>query len=220
MKYLLALLFLMGSLCSNGQIAYGLIAGPQVTSSHYVVRDLSQKNHLKYGFQFGGMLKIPFESNLYFVPMGFYSLKGYKVDFTRFAFPPDTSAVNNNTRIHTFELATLLEVELNSNPSHFFIRGGPSADFQLTGHENFDRKNAGPVSRTMKFSFADYGHFGFNLLAHFGYESEKGYSIFLQYTYGVGSINNADNGPQIFHRAFGISFGYLFHKERITGESK
>ena len=68
--------------------------------------------------------------------------------FNRYAFPPDTLATDNNTSIHTFELAFLLQFDLGKRHGHFFIKAGPSLDFQLAGKEKDDElkqllKNAG-----------------------------------------------------------------------------
>ncbi|MEI9808721.1 MAG: hypothetical protein WDO16_13155 [Bacteroidota bacterium] len=59
-------------------------------------------------------------------------------------------AADNNTSIHTFELAFLLQYDLGKNPQHFFIKAGPSLDFQLAGKEKFkpDERQL-PVSRNM-----------------------------------------------------------------------
>jgi hypothetical protein len=197
----------------NAQVQWSIFGGPQIISSRYVIRDHKQESSLKYGFQAGIGLKIPFEEKLSFAPQGFYSLKGYKVKLTQPSFPPDTNAVDNNTTIHTVELAPLLQYDFGTGESHFFLRAGPSLDIQLFGHETFNRANEPVVNRKMKFSFSDYGHFGANLLLHFGYESDKGWTFYGQYTCGFGSIINTDNGPRVFHRAAGLCFGYFFHRK-------
>ena len=76
----------------------------------------------KYGFHLGANLKVPFENKLYFAPAVFYSLKGYKVKFNQPSVLPDSLAVDNNTTIHTFELAALFQYDFTSNPNHFFVK--------------------------------------------------------------------------------------------------
>jgi hypothetical protein len=88
------------------------------------------------------------------------------------------------------------------------------------GKETFNQSSGGSVSRNMKFGFADYGRIGANFLAHFGYETGSGFVFFAQYTYGIGSINNADGGPHIFHRAFGISIGKYLNREKIVIDTR
>jgi hypothetical protein len=187
------------------QPAFGIFAGPQVTTAKYSVRGIKQPTETKYGFHLGGMLKVPFEGKLYFAPAAFYSLKGYKVTLNEKAFPPDTTANDNNTTLHTFELAALLQIDLGKNPSHLFIRLGPSIDIQLAGKEKFNTKNGTAVNRSMKFGFDNYGYFGANVLLQFGYEMKQGISIAALYGHGIGSINNADYGPSIRHRAYGLT---------------
>jgi hypothetical protein len=197
----------------KAQLQWSVFGGPQVTFARYVIGEKKQEEKMKYGFQLGLGLKVPFENRIYFVPQVFYSLKGYKVTFDRPSVPPDLLAIDNNTTLHTFEIAPLLQLDLNGTPSHFFVRLGPSIDVQMFGHESFNRSAGGPVNRKMKFGFEDYGHFGANLLVHFGYETSNGFSFYAQYTHGFGSVINTDNGPRVYHRAAGISIAYSFRKK-------
>ncbi|MES1198097.1 MAG: porin family protein, partial [Chitinophagaceae bacterium] len=191
MKIFLITATLFITLTASGQVDLNVFAGPQATATKYTIRNEKQKNDSKIGFQAGIGLKIPFEGNLSFSPAAFYSMKGYKVTFNQYAFPPDVNAKDNNTTIHTFELAILLQYDFNNEPDHFFIKGGPSLDFQLIGHETFNLLTGGSVDRDMKFSYGDYGHYSANMLAQFGYETSSGLIIFAQYSHGLASINNA-----------------------------
>lgn len=204
----------------NGQNRFGIFGGPQITTARYSVEGHKQKTDNKYGFQAGATMKVPFEGSLYFAPTAFYSMKGYKVAFTQFAFPPDQNATDNNTVLHTFELAALLQVDLGANPGHFFIKGGPSLDFQLFGKEKYNLQNGGEVNKSMKFDYAAYGHFSANAIAIFGYETIDGFSIFAQYSHGLASINNADMGPKIKHRAYGITIGKYFNNKKIVIDTR
>jgi hypothetical protein len=155
-------------------------------------------------------MKALFEGRLYFAPAVFYSLKGYKVTFSRYAYPPDPNAQDNNTTLHTFEIAPMLQYDFSDQPGHLFIKAGPSIDFQIAGKEKFNLLSGGSVDRSMKFSFGDYGRFGTSAIAQFGYETGSGFILFAQYTHGLGSINNFDEGPKIRHRVWGISLGKYF----------
>lgn len=209
------------TLIANSQFDVGIFAGPQATGARYTILNQKQKNDLKYGFQAGVGLKVPFENKLFFAPAGFYSLKGYKVTLTQFVYPPDTAAINNNTTIHTFELAALLQYDFSSNPSHLFIKAGPSLDFHLFGKESFNLKNGSSVNRSMKYSAdGDYGHFSANMLAQIGYETGSGFFIFAQYTHGMASTNNEDKGPKIRHRAYGISIGKYLNRKKIVMDTR
>ncbi|MBK5271498.1 MAG: hypothetical protein JJE22_10840 [Bacteroidia bacterium] len=66
----------------------------------------------------------------------------------------------------------------------------------------------------MKFSYTDYGHFSANMLAQFGYETGSGLILFAQYSFGLASINNADYGPEIRHRIYGISIGKYINSKK------
>lgn len=209
------------SLTASSQLEVGLFAGPQATGARYTILNQKQKNEIKYGFHAGVAFKTQFEDKLYFSPAAFYSLKGYNVALSQFVYPPDTNAINNNTSIHTFELAALLQYDFSNNPGHFFIKAGPSLDFHLTGKETFDLKDGSSVSRNMKFSMeGDYGRFSANMLGQFGYESGSGFMIFLQYTHGMASTNNEDKGPKIRHRAFGLSIGKFLNRKKIVIDTR
>lgn len=197
---------------SFAQVKLNIFGGPQITSAKYKVQGEAQSTDLKYGAQIGTSLKIPFENNLYFAPSFYYSLKGYKVTLNKPAFPPSDKAINNDTRLHTLEGAALLQYDLSKNPSHLFIRSGFAFDLAINGKEKFDTLPRGSVSRNMKFSFADYGLITASANFHFGYETANGLIIFAHYAHGIGSLNNADYGPRIFHRIAGISLGYYLRK--------
>jgi hypothetical protein len=198
----------------QAQSRFGIFAGPQASSARYSIDGEKQSTSYKYGFQLGAGWKIPFDNQLYFAPAAFYSMKGYKVELDRPSYPPDPYATNNDTRLHTFELAFLLQYDLGKKPSHFFLKAGPSLDFQLKGTEKFERSNGSPVDRSMIFSFGDYGRYAASFLFQFGYEAPSGWFGFAQYNHGVGSFNNADHGPKILHRVWGLSVGHYFGKKK------
>src|SRR5450755_1286750 len=99
--FLLTLITLFITFFASSQPAWNIFAGPQATSSHYTIGGVRQDNTAKIGFQAGIGCKVPFDNQLSFSPVAFYSLKGYKVTLNRYSFPPDSSAIDNNTTIHT-----------------------------------------------------------------------------------------------------------------------
>jgi len=200
-------------LCS-AQVQLSLFGGPQVTSSKYTINGKKQPNNQKYGFQLGSSVKVPFENNLYFSPALFYSLKGYKVKFNQMSYPPDSLAIDNNTSIHTIELAVLLQYDFTQQPNHFFVKLGPSLDFQISGKEKFNRSNRTEDDRQMVYGFNSYGRYGANVLMQFGYETKDGLLLFAQYSHGIGNLNNVDNGPGIWHRVVGLSIGKYLNKKK------
>ncbi|MCZ2460074.1 MAG: PorT family protein [Chitinophagales bacterium] len=210
----LLLTALFATITVQSQVKIGLFAGPQATTARYIVEDNKQSVSNKYGFQLGVNSKIAFDNNLYFAPQVFYSLKGYKATLANHSYPPDATAVDNNITIHTLELAALLQVDLSKQPNHFFLRGGPSLDFQLFGREKFHLLNGDYVSRQMKYGFQEYGHYAANAIAQFGYETASGFTVFANYGFGLTNISNVDGGPNIRHRVLGLSVSqYLLRKK-------
>jgi Outer membrane protein beta-barrel domain len=213
-KFFFISFFSLFCIAVSAQIQTSIFAGPQMSSSKYTINGKKQSTSYKYGFHAGAGLKIPFENRLYFSPAAFYSLKGYEVKLNQPSFPPDLLAIDNNTTIHTFETAFLLEYELGKQPDHFFLKVGPSLDFQLFGKEKFNRSDNKYISQDMKFSFGDYGRVAANAILQLGYQTKSGLLLSAQYSHGMGSINNADNGPRIKHRVFGISIGKFLAKKK------
>jgi len=203
---LLAFAGLVMALSLDAQIRTHIFAGPQINGASYKILDEKQSTQFKPGFMIGGGIKVPFDNQLYFAPVAFYSLKGFKVDLTTPSFPPDTSAVSNDLTVHSVELGFLLQFDFSPASSHLFLRTGPSLDFALIGKEKFVKPNGTTVNRNMKFGFGDYGHYLASGIVQFGYETEKFY-LMGQYHGTLGSISNADDGPKIKHRSFGISAG-------------
>lgn len=212
MKILFSAIVLLLSTSVNSQVQFGVFAGPQVTGVHYVIEDKKQESSLKVGVNAGVQMKVPFEGRLSFAPSIMYNMRGYKVKFDRPVFPPDPSAVDNNTTFHTIELGFLLQHDFNLNADHYFIRFGPSLDFPLFGNEKFNTNTGSKVDRAMKFSFADYGHYLASAIAQFGYEKDNGLFFYAYYNFSLTSMNNADNGPIISNRAAGITIGKYFKK--------
>src|SRR6185436_1358078 len=114
-RLLLVMVILMAASVVNGQLSFGVFGGPQSTSSRYTIEKTVQKTDYKYGYQGGVCWSISLEGNLHFAPSLFYSLKGYKVNYNKPAYPPDMTATDNSVRLHTFEIAPLLQVNISKN---------------------------------------------------------------------------------------------------------
>jgi len=216
MKILFSAITLLLTITANCQVEYGLFAGPQATGVRYMINDIKQESSLKIGVNAGFQMKVPFEGRLSFAPSIMYNLRGYKVKFDSPSFPPDLSAIDNNTSFHTIELAFLLQHDFNLEPGHFFIRFGPSLDFALFGNETFNTNINTTVDRPMKFSFADYGHYLASAILQFGYEAKNGWFVYAHYNYSLTSMNNADNGPRIGNRAAGFTIGKYLKRNKVV----
>ena len=213
MKLRLVLLALTLGIYFHGvcQVRLNVFAGPQLTSSHYVVNGISQPVQSKVGFIAGIGAKVFFDNKLYFFPAVYYSMKGFKVTLNNPSFPPYELAKNNNLTIHTIEFAPLFQFDLSNKPDYWFARIGPSVDFAFYGTEKFDTLNgSGTVKRKMVFDYTVYGHFTASANVQLGYQTSNGLGIFGFYSYGLGSMNNADGGPRILHRIGGIAVSKMF----------
>lgn len=217
---ILALGIVLCQLTIQAQNLTGFFLGPQMNTANYNVNYSMQKTDFTYGFQAGVMMKVPFDKGIFFVPTIFYSMKGYKVKFAQYTFPPDPLAADNEVKLHTLELGGLLQFDLGKKPSHAFVRVGPTLDFQLFGHEKFNLQTSGSVSRKMTFGYGDYGHYSANALAQLGFETESGFVVSLNYTYGLTSISNADGGPKILHRCIGFSIGKFLNAKKIILDTR
>lgn len=205
---------------ATAQNQLAVFGGLQGTSAKYLVNNQKQDVEMKIGGQAGLGIKVPFDGNLFFYPSAFYSMKGYDVTLKNPSFPPDLNAVNNNTTIHSFELAAMLQYDFGNKPSHFFLRIGPSLDFQLFGKEKFNLANGTTVSRNMSWAPGNYGRYSANLNTHLGFEIGGSFFIYGQYTLGAASISNADGGPRIRHRAFGLSLGKYLKRNKIVIDTR
>lgn len=197
---------------SPAQNRIALFVSPQATSATYTIKNTKQSTEHKFGFQTGAGLKIPFEKWLYFTPSLFYSMKGYRVTLNKPSFPPSSVAIDNNTRLHTVEIAPLLQVDFSNVPSHLFLQAGPAMDIVLSGNETFHTATGETITQKMTFSFSHYGRITASAIVRIGYEMVSGLFLFGHYAHGLGSLNNADGGPVINHRIFGIGAGKYFSK--------
>ncbi|MEJ0105362.1 MAG: outer membrane beta-barrel protein [Bacteroidota bacterium] len=118
--------------------------------------------------------------------------------------------MNNNVNVHTIETAFLLQYDFSKKPSHFFVKLGPSLDFQIIGKEKFDQVDGTRIKRNMKYGYASYGRYAASAIVHIGYEMSNTIFLSAHYTHGLTNLNNADAGPSISYRVIGITVGKYF----------
>ncbi|MBI5372125.1 MAG: PorT family protein [Sphingobacteriales bacterium] len=220
MNRLFIVLFLFTGMNMAAQNQVALFAGPQLSSANYSVQHQKQETTYKYGFHAGVSMKVPFDGFLYFAPAAFYSYKGYDVTYNLYNSLPDINAKDNSTRFHSFELAALLQFDLGRNPSHMFIKAGPSLDFMLFAKEKFNLAGGGSVSRNMKFGPGEYGRYSANFLGQLGYEKDGGFIVYFQYTYSPANLSNRDGGPSIKHKVIGLTFGKYLNRKKIVIDTR
>ena len=218
LKLTLTILVLNCYFITEAQVRLAAYAGPQIMTARYLVNENKQPASWKTGVMVGISAKVPFDNQLYFFPSVYYSLKGYKVTLNDPSFPPTQFAKNNDATLHTVAIAPLFQIDLTKNPSHPFVRFGPSADVAISGRERFDTVSRtgvrGSVDRPMIFSFGDYGRITAQINIHLGYETSSNLMVFAFYEHGIGSLNNADGGPIILHRIAGVSIGWFFAEKK------
>ena len=213
-RLLIVFIFSLCCYCTSAQKSeWGFIIGPQMTTVQYTVEGKKQETEYKPGAHAGVIVKIPFENLLYFTPSFYYSKKGYKVELKDPSFPPGADAVSNDVNVHVFEIAPLFNIDLSKQPDHLFVRFGPAIDAAFKGDEKIVLNNGDVVKQDMKFDFGEYGRFTSNAVIQFGYETAKGWMLYGQYSHGLGSMNNADHGPKIRHRVFGVTVGRFYRRK-------
>jgi hypothetical protein len=209
----LIICFCFLSAAAFSQVLFGVHAGVHNHTVDYKIKDTAQTVTGEFGYQAGVNLKVFFEGRLFFNPFLFYSLKKYKVQFNKPSYPPSDAAINNDVTMHTVEFAPLLQFDFSNNPSHFFVRFGPSLDVAISGTEKFVlNTNNTMQQQSMVFNNSQYSRFAASGVIHLGYEIKNSFSIFAHYEHGFVSRNNADDGPKIFHRTIGISLGKYLGK--------
>ncbi|MDB5250940.1 MAG: hypothetical protein JWP27_109 [Flaviaesturariibacter sp.] len=200
--------------CAAGQTTgYSIFAGAQMTDARYLVYGKKQETGSKPGGQAGFTFRIPFENRLSFTPSFYYSGKGFAVVLNDSASMPGIDVVRNDLSLHTFEIAPLFELRLGSSATYPFIAFGPTFDVAIAGTERRVLESGATVKRSMAFGSTSYGRFTAAALVRLGIQTRHGFFVFGHYSYGLGSLNNADYGPSIKHRIAGVSIGTALHRK-------
>jgi len=203
--------------CVTGfsQVQFGIFAGAHIASTHYSIKSVEQPTDSKAGFHFGARYKIPFEGILFFSPSISYAMRGYKVQFNQPSFPPDLLAIDNDVTFHEINVDPLLQFDLTKKPSHPFIRVGPSFNFILWGNEKYNLATGEYVDHAMNLSTTNgYGRYNASLVAHLGFETSKGVTIYAYYLRGLISMNNEEQGPSIYNSMYGLTVGKFFKSKK------
>ena len=91
MKRIVSSLTLLLSLTAASQNRVAIFAGPQASTANYSIQNQKQDTKMKYGFNAGVAMKVPFDGFLYFAPAAFYSCLLYTSpsprDRTRYRMP-------------------------------------------------------------------------------------------------------------------------------------
>jgi hypothetical protein len=166
------------------------ISMPSVTVKTDRFDNWSPEN--KYGIVFGMFAQVPLQGQWVFVPAAQFSSKGLK--------ERHVSAMYNYNFTITKHFS-YLDLPLNfvhsskAKGNGFQIGGGPVVSFLLNdGYRSYPVKSL---------------DFGVNGLL--GYQTPIGFSVQLNYTFGVADVGeNLSNVPHIRNRFLALSVGYLF----------
>jgi hypothetical protein len=233
-KYFLSVAIIIGGLSqTQAQVVMG---GPEVGLN---ISTLSQKvngnkvsNEMLPGLKIGGVLDIGVTHHFSIQPGVFYSMKGYKNDYTR------TVVLNNltYTRYDKQEVTlSYLEVPINFlyksslySGGRFFIGGGPYVAAAIGGKVKIESErvltNNGDGTRIKETSERSIStgssaanddikpaDVGLNLTG--GYEFGNG--IFLRANAAMGLVNiqpGGDDNNSLRNLTVGLSVGYMFGK--------
>jgi hypothetical protein len=196
---------IFGNLAS-AQARFGLRAGVNSVNAYVVAPDGTRPGtSAGTGFYAGGIMKIPFDNKLYFVPGIQYSYKNYTIHYN------DADLTSCKMHLTYIEIPLLLNYDFKKSGNYFFVQAGPSFSVALSGKQ--DDITPGQASHTeeLKFAYSSFGRYEANAVFNAGFHFKNNLSVIGGYALGLGTIVNDDNGPVIKHRMFSFGLGYLFN---------
>ncbi len=206
-----SLFFSFITICAHAQISYGILGGVQQIDARVKIPDGARvPAAVGYGLHAGGILKVPFDKNIFFSPQILYSLKGFTIHYNNIL---QDSVTASKLRMHYIEIPILLQFDTRSGGDGFFFLFGPSASVAITGKERRTFLDNSKNERTMRFANTAYGRFEMNLVAKAGYCFKGNIVVTAGYSYGLGSIINDDYFARITPRMITLSAGYFFRKK-------
>jgi len=220
LRLLVLFIWMFSQLDLAGQNLLGITGGIQFPGARYEIFNKPQLTQRIIGYQAGIQMKIPFDVNLYFVPAIRFQQRGFDVQLNTPNSLPDSAAIDNQVRMQTIEMAVYLQYDLGKNPTHAFIRLGPSLEGYFSGTEQFLKNNGELVKRPLSFARGNYGRYAANLLSEFGVETRSGWFVYAFYAHGVANISNRDLGPTINPRSFGINIGKFLNSKKIVIDTR
>ena len=107
MKRIVSALTLLLSITAASQNQVAIFAGPQASTANYSILNQKQDTKMKYGFNAGVAMKVPFDGFLYFAPEYLESMEGYDVSYNLYNSLLNISATDNTKALHIFEITAL-----------------------------------------------------------------------------------------------------------------
>lgn len=206
-----SLFFLFIAIRTHAQVSYGVLGGVQQIDARVKIPDgVRIPASAGYGFHAGGMLKVPFDKNVFFSPQILYSLKGFTIHYNNML---QDSVTASKLLIHYIEIPAMLQFDTRSDGNGFFFLFGPSVSVAIAGKEKRTFLGNNEKERPMRFANTAYGRFEMNLAAKVGYCFKNNIIITGGYSYGLGSIINDDYFARIVPRMITLSAGYFFRRK-------
>ena len=205
----LVILITLIALQSRGQVQFGAQAGWNYVYASSSTKDgssISSKGG--NGFHLGVLVRVPFDTKLYFVPQLLYSYKTYSIQYNNIY---NDSVKDSRLKLNYIEVPVLLEYVTRENKPHMFFQFGPSFSIGISGKQQITSLDGSTQSEKMILNFSHFERFEFNLVGRVGYQFQNKFSIWAGYSYGLGTIVDADKGPVIKPRMVTATMAYSFH---------
>lgn len=207
----ICIFFFLITVCSHAQVSSGILGGLQQVGARVKIPDGARiPASAGYGFHAGGMLRVPFDKNVFFSPQILYSHKSFTIHYNDILLDSVTAS---KLVLHYIEIPALLEFDTRINGNGFFFLFGPSVSVAVAGKERRTLTGNSEKERPVRFANTAYGRFEMNLAAKMGYCFKNRVTVTGGYSYGLGSIINDDYFARIVPRMITLSAGYFFRRK-------
>lgn len=187
--------------CSSAAMAQlGVRAGINLANVDFDIDDspVDIETDVRVGFQVAAFYEAALSDNFSLQPELTFIQKGFKIE--------DTGDDLTRT-LNYLEVPVLGKYNFNEGEVLFFLQGGPSFGFALSGEDKL-----GNQSEDIDFEEDDVTRFDFGLQlgGGLGFPVGDG-TLFFDARYLLGLTNgNENDDPTVFNRGIGLSIGYKF----------
>ncbi len=206
MKLIVLFLLLCAGFFAGAQVQWAIKAGAQLSSARYKRDGAKISTSSIAGFTAGVLAKVYFDDKVAFVSGLHFTGKGFRVK----TLPGDTL---KTYRLNYADIPVMVQIDLSKKRGEgFYCKLGPSVSVGLYGREMYTGSNGSTVRNQaiMSVTGNHFGLFDAAMNAALGYSFEKHFFAEAAYAYGIGTINNDPDGPNIKTRVVSLSVGYFF----------
>ncbi len=204
MKWIVIAALLCLSVCTHAQLHLAIKAGVQTSSASYKRQgEKISTNHVT-GFYAGISGQAYFDDKVAFVTGLHYNARGFAVK----TLPGDTL---RTYRLNYLDIPLLIQVDFGkARGKGMYGKIGPALGIGLFGRESYIGPNGVKIRRpaVMSVTGNNFGLFDASLTAALGYAVTNKFFAEATYSYGIGTINNDPNGPNIKSRSLSIGIGW------------